>query len=205
MRARFADCVIDSERHELSRAGKAVDVTPKAFALLEALVSAHPNALSKADLYELLWPGVFVETGNLHTLIAEIRSAIADDDHQIIRTVHRFGYALAAEVLSDPGTMAVLVLGHRELPLHEGDNVIGRELVGTPDVSRRHARITLSGPTMSITDLGSKNGTFVGGKRIASATLHDGDEIMIGRTHATVRLVRNETTMTAPPFSGSRE
>ena len=205
MRARFADCVIDSERHELSRAGKPVDVTPKAFALLEALVTAHPNAMSKADLYELLWPGVFVETGNLHTLIAEIRSAIADDDHQIIRTVHRFGYALAAEVLSDAGTTAVLILGDRELPLHAGENVIGRELVGTPDVSRRHARITLTGPTMSITDLGSKNGTFIGGKRIESAALHDGDEIMIGRTRATVRVVRNESTMTAPPLSGSRE
>ena len=72
MRARFADCVIDSERHELSRAGKRIDLTPKAFALPEALVSAHPNTLSKADLYDLLWPGVFVETGNLHTLIAEI-------------------------------------------------------------------------------------------------------------------------------------
>ena len=201
MRAHFADCVIDNERRELSRAGTAVDITPKAFALLEALVSAHPNALSKEDLYELLWPGVFVETGNLHTLVAEIRSAIEDDEHQIIRTVHRFGYALGADVDFDSAPAAILVVGSRELPLSEGDNVIGRELVGAPDVSRRHARVTLRGATIFITDLGSKNGTFVEGKRIESATLHDGDEIIIGRTRAIVRLVRHDATMTAPPLT----
>jgi DNA-binding winged helix-turn-helix (wHTH) protein len=201
MRARFADCVLDSERHELLRGESRVDLTPKAFALLEALVSAHPNALSKEDLYEVLWPGVYVETGNLHTLVAEIRSAIADDQHQIIRTVHRFGYSLAAEVLTDSIATAVLILGGRELPLCEGENVIGRDLVGAPDVSRRHVRITLDGANISIADLGSKNGTFVDGKRIESATLHDGDEIIIGRTRAIVRLVRNDATMTAPPLT----
>jgi DNA-binding winged helix-turn-helix (wHTH) protein len=202
VRARFADCVLDTGKRELLRDGTPVDLTPKAFALLQALVDSHPAAMSKADLYQLLWPGVFVETGNLHTLVAEIRSAVGDDVRQIIRTVHRFGYALAADVfMDDAAAAAVLVIGERQLPLRDGENIIGRDFIGAPDVSRRHARISVKGQSISIEDLGSKNGTWVGGQRIESAAeLRDGDEIIIGRTRAVLRLVRNDTTVTASPF-----
>ncbi|MGZ5494638.1 MAG: FHA domain-containing protein [Thermoanaerobaculia bacterium] len=199
MRARFADCVLDTGKRELLRDGTPVDLTPKAFALLQALVESHPAAMSKADLYELLWPGVFVETGNLHTLVAEVRSAVGDDVHQIIRTVHRFGYALAAEVFTEQAVAAVLFIGERQLPLRDGENIIGREVIGAPDVSRRHARISVKGQSISIEDLGSKNGTWVGGQRIESAKLEDGDVIILGRTRAVLRLVRNEVTVTASP------
>ena len=201
MRARFADCVLDTGSRELSRRGKSIDLTPKAFALLEALVSAYPQAVSKKDLYEVLWPAVFVETGNLHTLVAEIRSAIADDDRRIIRTVHRFGYALAAEATTDDAPAAILILGTRQVALHEGENIIGRDIVGSPDVSRAHASITVNGSEIGIKDLDSKNGTWVAGKRLNAATnLHDGDEIILGRTRAVVRLTQTEVTMTAPPL-----
>lgn len=199
MQARFADFVLDTGRRELQRRGQSIDLTPKAFALLEALVNAYPGAASKEALYDQLWPGVFVESGNLHTLVAEIRSAIGDDKHVIIRTVHRYGYALATEVFRDQPTLAVLILGARQVPLHQGENIIGRELVGSPDVSRAHARITIDGSDIRIVDLESKNGTFVQGSRITSAELHDGDEVMLGRTRAVVRTTRREITMTVPP------
>jgi DNA-binding winged helix-turn-helix (wHTH) protein len=198
VRARFADCVFDSERHELLRDGTPVDLTPKTFALLQALINAHPSAISKEGLYEQLWPGTFVEIGNLHTLIAELRDAVGDDHRQIIRTVHRFGYALAAEV-STEDTAAYLIIGSREIPLRSGDNVVGRDTIGSPDVSRRHARISVRGDVLDIEDLGSKNGTWVGGQRVESATLHDGDEIVLGRTRAVVRLARTDVTITATP------
>ena len=120
-------------------------------------------------------------------------------EHQIIRTVHRFGYGLAAEVFENDEAAAFLVIGGRELPLSDGENVIGRELVGTPDVSRRHACITMKDGAIGIADLGSKNGTWVSGQRIESATtLQDGDEIILGRTRAVVRVVRNDATITVP-------
>jgi DNA-binding winged helix-turn-helix (wHTH) protein len=205
VRARFADCILDSGSRELSRGGESIDLTPKAFALLEALVNAYPEAVSKQALYEVLWPGVFVETGNLHTLIGEIRSAIADGEHQIIRTVHRFGYALASEVFTDESPAAILILGARQIPLHEGETIIGREIVGSPDVSRAHARITVHSGKIRIEDLDSKNGTWVAGKRITSAELHDGDEIILGRTRAVVRLTPTDVTMTAPPIVANPE
>ena len=50
---------------------------------------------------------------------------------------------------------------------------IGREgcdiTLADPDVSRRHARVTPRGDTVVVEDLGSTNGTFVNGERIAGA------------------------------------
>jgi hypothetical protein len=52
-------------------------------------------------------------------------------------------------------------------------------------VSRRHAELAKEGPTFTIRDLGSLNGTFVNKRRIESATLEDDDEVQIGKYRLT--------------------
>jgi hypothetical protein len=52
-------------------------------------------------------------------------------------------------------------------------------------VSRRHAELAKDGPTFTIRDLGSLNGTFVNKRRIESATLEDDDEVQIGKYRLT--------------------
>jgi pSer/pThr/pTyr-binding forkhead associated (FHA) protein len=47
-------------------------------------------------------------------------------------------------------------------------------------VSRRHAKITVTGDQIFIQDLGSTNGTFVNGEKIKRARLQEGDRILIG-------------------------
>lgn len=47
-------------------------------------------------------------------------------------------------------------------------------------VSRRHAVVTIDGPFVTITDLGSRNGVFVNGVRVKSQALVGGDEVLIG-------------------------
>jgi transcriptional regulator with GAF, ATPase, and Fis domain len=50
-----------------------------------------------------------------------------------------------------------------------------------PQLSRRHALITLDGDTYRIEDLGSRNGTYLGGGRIeGQMRLADGDEVRVG-------------------------
>jgi DNA-binding winged helix-turn-helix (wHTH) protein len=205
MRVEIGGCTFDSESRELTREDAPIALTPKAFALLEALVEQHPAAVSKKDLYAKLWPGVFVEEGNLHTLVSEIRTAIGDQAHEIVVTKQRFGYAIASLQRHDRA-LAHLVIGSLDVPLHAGETVIGRDLIGTPDVSRRHARIVVSEGSITIEDLSSKNGTWLSGRRITSATLHDGAELILGRTRAILRISRDEETLTAdPPVSESSE
>ncbi len=58
-------------------------------------------------------------------------------------------------------------------------------------VSRRHARILKREATVVVEDLGSINGTFINGKRLAPylpETLQDGDHLQIGRLFIEVHL-----------------
>ena len=49
-------------------------------------------------------------------------------------------------------------------------------------VSRIHCRFTLSDANqLQLEDLGSTNGTFVNGKKVAKTALNDGDTITVGR------------------------
>ncbi len=50
-------------------------------------------------------------------------------------------------------------------------------------VSRRHALIATVDEALVLTDQGSLNGTYVGGERLDSRVLVDGDEVQIGRFH----------------------
>ncbi|HEX2697866.1 MAG TPA: FHA domain-containing protein [Anaerolineales bacterium] len=69
----------------------------------------------------------------------------------------------------------------------EGDQlVIGRDsssgvAINDAEVSRKHARLTFQGGKYVIEDLGSTNGTFVNGQRLASPTvLKSGDVVSLG-------------------------
>src|SRR5687768_12530867 len=76
-------------------------------------------------------------------------------------------------------------VARREL---NGPTVIGRAPecdISVRDIilSRRHCKITpVDGAGWAIEDLGSKNGTHVGGETVRYAALHDGSSIRIGKT-----------------------
>jgi hypothetical protein len=73
-----------------------------------------------------------------------------------------------------------------EYPLQDaGELVIGRsselDMVLVEDmVSRKHAKISLAPGQITISDLGSTNGTFVNGEKVKRARLKEGDRILIG-------------------------
>ncbi|NRB71850.1 MAG: FHA domain-containing protein [Xanthomonadales bacterium] len=60
-----------------------------------------------------------------------------------------------------------------------------------PGISRQHAQITIEQGRMTITDLGSVNGTFVNGVRCQRDEifmLNDGDQLLLGAAPVTVKL-----------------
>jgi pSer/pThr/pTyr-binding forkhead associated (FHA) protein len=87
----------------------------------------------------------------------------------------------------------------RHFVLREGETrLLGRDPVGNdvvfddPRVSARHARIEWTGRGWSLHDLGSKNGTFLGGAPAAGAPLADADWISFGGLLARFELVSDE-------------
>ena len=95
MQVSFGEFVLDLDSRELRRGAEPVRMSPKAFQLLEILVTNRPKALSKADLQDRLWPDTFVVEKNLANLVSEIRQALGDSPSApgFIRTVPRYGYA----------------------------------------------------------------------------------------------------------------
>ena len=82
----------------------------------------------------------------------------------------------------------------RRYKLADGEYVIGRRSdcqIFVPDmrVSRQHARLWKAGEAWQIEDLGSNNGTFVNGAKIAIATpLQQDDEVLIANNRIRVEL-----------------
>jgi DNA-binding winged helix-turn-helix (wHTH) protein len=198
----FGDFVLDLDARELRRSDESVLLSPKAYQLLEVLVRSRPRALSKSALQEHLWPDTFVVEKNLVNLIAEIRQALGDHaaHPRFIRTIQRFGYAFRhgteesgarGELVRATDVHFRLLWAGGRAGLGDGEHVLGRDpelelFLDAPDVSRRHALIRITGDGATIEDLESKNGTFVGDRRLGSATrLADGDSIRIGSVRLT--------------------
>lgn len=73
----------------------------------------------------------------------------------------------------------------KRFALGEGQSILGRShdvdlQVDAPDVSRRHLKIEREGQSIRIVDLNSTNGTRVNGEPVTSATLRNGDELLVG-------------------------
>jgi len=201
-RLSFDPFTLDVETRQLLRgsAAEAVHLSPKAFDLLCVLVESRPRAIAKKELHERLWPSTFVSEATLSSLINELRAAMGERGREtrFIRTVHGFGYSFIATVHEDGAVAASraacwVVVGGREQLLGEGEHVLGRDgsaalTLNSSSVSRRHARITITGETATLEDLGSKNGTYVADQPVNEPTkLRDGDRIRVGTFEITFR------------------
>ena len=85
--------------------------------------------------------------------------------------------------LFEPGTAGERL---REFPILADEFLLGRGSdcdlrLHDNAISRHHCLIRVRGHDVSISDLGSANGTYVNGARMTSQTaLHTGDEIRVG-------------------------
>jgi predicted ATPase/DNA-binding winged helix-turn-helix (wHTH) protein len=86
------EVVLDLDRGNLQRAGREVKLRPRAFLLLATLMERHGRLVSKEELMRVGWPGTFVSDESLARCITDIRKALADDAHSIVKTVARRGY-----------------------------------------------------------------------------------------------------------------
>ncbi len=136
----FGAFCLDVASGQLYRAGTAVPLTPKAFAVLQHLTTRAGRLVSKRDLLDAVWPGVFVGDAVLKVSIREIRRALGDDPHtpQFIETAHRRGYRFIAPVEATVPTLPVAPAAASGVPrvhyARSGSVNIAYQVVGSGDV-----------------------------------------------------------------------
>ncbi|HZN90965.1 MAG TPA: AAA family ATPase [Thermoleophilaceae bacterium] len=98
-----------------------VDLTPRAAAVLAALVARAGQVVTREELFQSVWGDTVVSDAALTACIQELRGALDDDARRprFIETRHRRGYRFAARVHAPPGAAPV--------PAHPRPLVVGRD------------------------------------------------------------------------------
>jgi TolB-like protein/DNA-binding winged helix-turn-helix (wHTH) protein/cytochrome c-type biogenesis protein CcmH/NrfG len=107
----FGPYRLDPVERVLRRDEQPVPLPPKDVEMLIVLVQHAGHIVEKDELLEKIWPGVFIEEGNLSRRIFNLRQVLGDEKY--IETVPRRGYRFTAAVQeageSSPSADAALV------------------------------------------------------------------------------------------------
>ena len=208
MKLVFEEFTLDLDRRLLLEGDSLLHLSPKALDLLALLIRHRPKALSKEEIFKELWPETFVSENAIATLIADIRTAIKDDARRprFISTVHTHGYAFCGAAAGDEAAAPIvnhasetaaapwsLIWDAREIPLSFGENILGRSgdgvvVLESVTVSRHHARLVVAADSITVEDMGSKNGTWLGNDQVTTPVpVKDGDRLRLGSVVLIVR------------------
>lgn len=199
------DWLVEPSLNRLSRSGESVQIELKLMEVLVHLAERQGELVSKRDLMDAVWQVEVISDGTLTRAVALLRKALGDNARspRYIETIPKRGYRFIAPVGKpdkgpSPGLRFRLETPEGEIPLADGENLIGRDpraeiRIDIGGVSRRHARILVAGADVKLEDLASKNGTYLRGRRVCKPTrLAHGDEIRIGQKVARLRFVVDE-------------
>src|SRR5256885_8413771 len=92
----FGPFCLDTRERVLLREGRPLQLKPKVYETLLALISRSGHVVDKEELMRAVWPDVAVEENNLTGNIYALRRAFADYD--CIETVPRRGYRFTGDV-----------------------------------------------------------------------------------------------------------
>jgi two-component system, OmpR family, response regulator len=98
-RVQVGDLVVDPSTHEVARAGVAVALTAREFAVLEYLARHAGEAVTRATLLDHVWDENFEGSTNVvDVYVGYLRKKLEQPfDRPLIRTIRGVGYALEAE------------------------------------------------------------------------------------------------------------
>jgi two-component system response regulator MprA len=92
----FADVTLDPAKRQVTRSGRAIDLRPTEFALLETLMSDPGRVMTRSNLYEAVWGYDFGRASKtLEVYIGYLRRKLEGDGaSRLIQTVRDVGYVL---------------------------------------------------------------------------------------------------------------
>jgi DNA-binding winged helix-turn-helix (wHTH) protein len=96
----FGPFRLDSSERLLMRGGEPVQLAPKVFDTLSALLENSGRLVDKDELMATLWPDTFVEEATLARNISDLRKALGESSgkRKYIQTVPKRGYRFMADV-----------------------------------------------------------------------------------------------------------
>lgn len=98
----FGPFVLDRARQKLVREGRSIPIGHRGYVILEALLDAGGEPVSRETLMSRAWPGLTVEEGNLSVQISTLRTQLGEGAETMIVTVPRVGYRLVAQSSREP-------------------------------------------------------------------------------------------------------
>jgi DNA-binding response OmpR family regulator len=102
----IGEYVLDESNARLTRDGKALDLPPKAFAVLCLLARNSQKLITKDELLDAVWGHRHVSESVLKTTINQVRTQLNDDPRapRYIETLNRRGYRFVAQVAPVSGS-----------------------------------------------------------------------------------------------------
>jgi two-component system OmpR family response regulator len=90
-----ADLVVDDERHVVTRAGAAIDLSPTEYRLLAFLLRNGGRVVSKSQILDHVWHYDFGgDTNVVERFISNLRKKIDGTGPALLHTVRGFGYTI---------------------------------------------------------------------------------------------------------------
>ena len=131
MRFRFADCVLDADRFELSRAGQPVPVQPKVLDLLLFLLREHERTVTKQELLDAVWPGTATGESSLTRAVSFARNALGEGerDLRVICTVRGRGYRIGVPVLVETAEPTSALAASGDFVCREKELALARDVL----------------------------------------------------------------------------
>ncbi|MCI0389976.1 MAG: winged helix-turn-helix domain-containing protein [Acidobacteria bacterium] len=131
----FGSFRIDEENRLLYHREEVVQLQPKTFDILLALVESQGRVIEKEELMRRVWPDSFVEESNLSQNIYVLRKLFGSDaeGQKYIETIPKRGYRFVAEVNESREEASRPILKDHTAPHGpQGENVIA--FPGPPDI-----------------------------------------------------------------------
>jgi len=143
----FGSFRLDSANEQLWHRNNEIRLRPKTFEVLRYLVEHASKLVTKAALFDALWPQVVISDSVPSICVAELRKALGDDlsTPRFIETVHGRGYRFIAPVTikSTPDTaFSMASVPPTPAPIMVGREAQLRQMSGWfADVRQGHRRI----------------------------------------------------------------
>ncbi|RUU44264.1 tetratricopeptide repeat protein [Mesorhizobium sp. M6A.T.Ce.TU.002.03.1.1] len=89
---------VDLQRGSIAdQSGHAIALRPQAIEVLKVLAARPGKIVTKDELMQTVWGNIAVTDDSLVQCVIEIRKALGDERHEIVRTLPKRGYVLEAE------------------------------------------------------------------------------------------------------------